>query len=123
MKLLLPPVSLNDSVAQSVEQRPFKPWALGSSPSWITKAQSLVNIMFTGLFCFQGTFVKNHLGMLTVWFWISSRFANCKLRYSKSEFGIKRFRYEAPGLLLNGSLAFISSTPPPLFLLPFFRQG
>ena len=26
----------NDSVAQLVEQRPFKPWALGSNPSGIT---------------------------------------------------------------------------------------
>lgn len=36
MELLLHPVSHYDSVAQLVEQRPFKPWALGSNPSWIT---------------------------------------------------------------------------------------
>lgn len=27
-----------DSVAQLVEQRPFKPWVLGSSPSGVTRA-------------------------------------------------------------------------------------
>ncbi len=27
-----------DSVAQPVEQRPFKPWVLGSNPSRVTKA-------------------------------------------------------------------------------------
>ena len=26
-----------DSVAQSVEQLPFKPWVRGSSPRWVTK--------------------------------------------------------------------------------------
>lgn len=31
---------LHDRVAQPVEQRPFKPWALGSSPSTITKPSS-----------------------------------------------------------------------------------
>ena len=30
-----------DSVAQLVEQRPFKPWVLGSSPSGITRISSL----------------------------------------------------------------------------------
>ncbi len=43
MKLLLHPVfPATDSVAQSVEQRPFKPWVLGSSPSWITKNHSQI---------------------------------------------------------------------------------
>ena len=28
----------DDLVAQSVEQRPFKPWVLGSSPSQITRS-------------------------------------------------------------------------------------
>ncbi len=35
-----PPFSgLPDLVAQLVEQRPFKPWVLGSNPSGITKQQ------------------------------------------------------------------------------------
>ena len=34
--LLLQPQIRADSVAQLVEQRPFKPWVLGSNPSGIT---------------------------------------------------------------------------------------
>lgn len=39
---------LHDRVAQPVEQRPFKPWALGSSPSTITKPSSSGDGFFYG---------------------------------------------------------------------------
>ena len=32
----------HDLVAQSVEQRPFKPWVLGSSPSQITQSPYII---------------------------------------------------------------------------------
>lgn len=41
--LLLHLLFKNDSVAQPVEQRPFKPWVLGSNPSGITnESESLL---------------------------------------------------------------------------------
>ena len=41
-----------DSVAQLVEQRPFKPWVLGSNPSGITKNAVMVSqhFLFTILY-------------------------------------------------------------------------
>ncbi len=62
MKLLLPPVSLNDSVAQSVEQRPFKPWALGSSPSWITRRLKPCKQIVCRAFLFSGNFREESCG-------------------------------------------------------------
>ena len=38
--------AMHDSVAQSVEQRSFKPWVLGSNPSAVTKSTSTKECFF-----------------------------------------------------------------------------
>lgn len=44
--IFLPPILSNDSVAQSVEQLPFKPWVRGSSPRWVTKKKDTLRRVF-----------------------------------------------------------------------------